>query len=60
MYKYILKYLNIDNYYQLNFPADDNGVTCYNQLREFPYMYLSNPSDPSSNRFCLKKCPLAG
>lgn len=51
--------INADNYYQVNFPADDYGVTCYHQLKDYPFMYFENPADPTAGRFCLKACPRA-
>ena len=44
----------------MNFPADDKGVTCYNQLHDYPFMYFKEPTNPTSGRYCLKQCPLNG
>ena len=52
--------LRSDNYYQVNFPADDLGKTCFNELKEYPYMFFDNPADTTQGRYCLKACPKAG
>ena len=44
----------------VNFPADDLGKTCFNELKEYPYMFFDNPADTTQGRYCLKACPKAG
>lgn len=56
------RYRDIDseNYYEANFPTDDNGRTCSYDYPKQPYVYFSNPNDLTSGRYCVSSCPGQG
>ena len=52
--------MNVENYYQTNFPTDDAGKTCSYDQPNQPYIYFANPNDLSTGRYCVSSCPNVG
>lgn len=45
------------NYYEVNYPSDSNGHTCFYDHQDAPYIYFSNPNDVTTGRYCVSTCP---
>lgn len=52
--------INLDNYYETNYPVDDTGNSCYYRQTDAPFIFFQNINDLSSQRYCVKSCPSAG
>ena len=45
------------NFYETNYPLDDQGQTCGYDKKTTPFIYFANPNDMSKDRYCVSQCP---